>query len=152
MEIKLAYLHDAESARLGDLRYGLRRAARSWADDIYRLLVGPKRPSCCCFLLSVFTPECDVDLGEMVAKKAKIPTRRKVNADDAWEFVSKLAAEKVSAGAIARLAEWSRDELGASVYALGKAKRDDDHGWWYWPLLFEWVQQSPASSKYAVDL
>lgn len=144
VEIKLALLHDMHTTQLGGRSYGLARAAPSWADDIYRLLVGPAGTAHCAFLLSLFGPSDGAIPSIPVGTSLR---SRDVNADSAWLELSALASQASSWAAILALVKWCRENLGADVTQLGSYWQGDLRRW-YAPVLIEWTQDGPASSAY----
>ncbi len=149
LEIKLAYLRDDTSDFLGIPTYGLARAAPSWADDIYRLLVGPAGATHCAFVLSIIGEGTRQFIRDETAPAESLAFRRSVDADAIWASITALHRERTSVEAIHRLVDLARGRLGARVTQVA-ARNEKALNKWYAPLLFEWLQEDAATSSYAV--
>lgn len=90
VEIKLAFLRDDKSDFLGIPTYGLARAAPSWADDIYRLLVGRAAAAHSAFVLSVIGEGTHQFIRDERAAKEPLGQRKDVDADAVWTSIASL--------------------------------------------------------------
>jgi hypothetical protein len=149
VEVKVAFLRDDTTDFLGIPTYGLARAAPSWADDIYRLLVGSTGPTHCAFILSVIGKGTRQFTRDESMAAATLARRTDVDADAIWTSIAALHRTKTSVDGIHRLVDLARGCLGARVTQFA-TRSEKALNKWYAPLLFEWVQDGAAASAYAV--
>jgi hypothetical protein len=149
VEAKLALLYDRSSRRLGDPRYGLLRAAPDWAWDVWRLLVGPSGPTCCGFLLCVYSQDgSDLFPGWAPAGTPLAPLApNAADADAIYDQIAALVALPTAVDAIRALEQLVVTQLQGRVGRFGSTpipgmQLAAD------PLLFEWAQQDAQRTSY----
>jgi hypothetical protein len=146
VEVKLAGLWGDNRKRIGTKPAAV--VLSWWADDIYRLMVGPDTAHCA-FVLCIQGTATTTTFSPSLKK----PLQCKAN--DADDLHIKLCTEPAqqtdATAAVERFLEMCRDELGALVTTLTPAPSQERHGVWFRPVVVEWLQDSPPKSEWMVE-
>jgi len=148
VEVKIGLVHDALTRRFGEGNYTIQRGVESWADDVWRLLVGPAGHTRCGFLLFVEYNGHTDWLGDITVPGA-LAAVVGADADAIWNQIYALRGAASTVAAITGLADIVAGQLGGAVTRVGGPIPIG--AWMAAPWLFEWEQTERATTAYAVE-